>query len=191
MKNFYRPATLLVCAHLIHGPRLSMPTWAVATIIFYIPLAVWAQSVDRDPLHAQTTPREVTYDSAFTDYKPYQDPELMSWKTANDVVREFGSMAAMGDMSGDTKMPGNTEAASEVDRPNPPAQPAHDMSKMAPQAPAASQKPATPAGKPAEMQTMPGHDMSKMQSAPAAPTTKSSPPPGKPAAPANMPGMSH
>ena len=186
--HFYRPATSLVCAHLIRGPRLPMPPWAIVTISFFIPLPAAAQAPDRNPLNAQTKSPPVTYQSAFTDYKPYQDPELMSWKSANDVVREFGSMAAMGDM-GDAKTPGNADATSEANPPNPPAQTTHDMSKMTPQAPAAaSQKPATPAGKPAEKQTMPGHDMSKMQPAP---RSKSSPPQGKPAAPATMPGMSH
>lgn len=191
MNIFYRPATLLVFAHLFRLPRRSMSTWALATVGFFIPFAAGAQSADRNPLNAQMTAPQVTYESAFTDYKPYQDPELMSWKTANDVVREFGSMATMGNMS-DAKTPGNNDATSEGDRPNPPTQPTHDMSKMAPQAPApASQKPVTPAGKPAEKQTMPGHDMSKMQPAPAVPAKKSSPPSSKPVAPATMPGMSH
>jgi len=191
MNIFYRPATLLVCAHLFRLPRRSMSTWALATVGFFIPFAAGAQSADRNPLNAQMTAPQVTYESAFTDYKPYQDPELMSWKTANDVVREFGSMATMGNMS-DAKTPGNADAESATESAKSTAKPTHDMSKMKPQSPApASQKPANPAGKPAETQSMPDHDMSKMQPAPAAPTTKSSPPSGKPVAPATMPGMSH
>ncbi|MHB8915218.1 MAG: hypothetical protein ACYC4K_05345 [Thiobacillus sp.] len=191
MKIFYRPATSLVCAHLVHAPRLSVPIWAIATISFFIPVAAAAQSADRNPLNTQTTAPPVTYQSAFTDYKPYQDPELMSWKTANDVVREFGSMAAMGDMSG-AKTPGNADAENATESAKSTAKPAHDMTKMAPQAPGpVTQKPAAPADKPTQKQTTPGHDMSKMQPAPAAPARKSSPPSSKPVAPASMPGMSH
>lgn len=190
MKIFYRPATSLVCAHLLRAPRLSMPTWAMATISFLIPFTAAAQSADRNPLNTQTTAAPVTYQSAFIDYKPYQDPELVSWKTANDVVREFGSMAAMGDMS-NAKTPDNADTNQATESAKPTAKPAHDMTKMAPQAPApATQKPAAPADKPTQKQTTPGHDMSKMQPAPAA-ATKSSPPQAKPVAPATMPGMSH
>lgn len=189
MNVIFRPVAPLVGAHF--SSELSRSTMAGACLSIFIPLTVWAQPADRDPMNVQKVAPPIIYQSAFSDYKPYQDPEWVSWKTANDVVREFGSMAAMGNM-GDAKTPGNTEATSETDHPKPPAQPAHDMSKMAPQAPAsASQKPVTPTGKPVEKQTMPGHDMSKMPPAPTAPTTKSSPPPGKPAAPATMPGMSH
>lgn len=174
MNVIFRPVAPLVGAHF--SSELSRSTMAGACLSIFIPLTVWAQPADRDPMNVQKVAPPIIYQSAFSDYKPYQDPEWVSWKTANDVVREFGSMAAMGNM-GDAKTPGNTEATSETDHPKPPAQPAHDMSKMAPQAPAsASQKPVTPTGKPP---------------APTAPTTKSSPPPGKPAAPATMPGMSH
>lgn len=192
----FRPTASLVRAHFIHWPRwLQTQSWAVAGFCLIIPSAATAQPAELDPLNAQTTAPLITYQSAFSDYKPYQDPELMPWKTANDVVRQFGGMAGMGNMSEgenpdnmDAKPVGNQQAT-------PPAQPAHDMSNMKPDKPApASKESATPASKPAEMQTMPGHDMSKMQKAPTAPATNPSPPLGKPAAPAPMPGhggMSH
>lgn len=45
------------------------------------------------------------YESAFSDYKPYKEPTVMSWRQANDQVRETGGMAghdmsAMGAKSG-------------------------------------------------------------------------------------------
>lgn len=190
MKTFNHSATSLVCAQLTRLPKRALATWALVTTGFFtIPFGAAAQSVDRDPLNAPPAALTVTYGSAFTDYKSYQDPELISWKGANDVVREFGSMAAMGDRSA-AKTPGNPDATSEVDRTNSLAQPTHDMSTMTPPVPApALQKPITPARKPVEEKTMPGHDMSKMQPAPA---TESSAPRGKPVAPApSMPGMSH
>lgn len=166
MNVIFCPAASLVCAHFIHLPRrLTRRAWAGACLSVFIPLTAWAQAADRDPLNAQTTASPITYQSAFSDYKPYQDPELMPWKTANDVVREFGSMVGMGgmeDMKGadspDVK-PGEGEPA------NQPAKPSHDMSNMNKSETPASgpKKPASPASKPAEMKNMPGHDMSKMQ----------------------------
>ena len=196
MNVIFRPATSLVCAHFTRLPCRSLRrSWTWACLSVFIPMTAWAQPADRDPLNAQTSAPPVPYQSAFSDYKPYQDPELIPWKTANDVVREFGGMAGMGGMS-DGKNPDNTDAKpGGSEQANPPAKPAHDISNMKPDTPTpASKKPATPASKPAEMQSTPGHDMSKMQKTPAAPATKPSPPPGKPAAPAPMPGhggMSH
>lgn len=193
MNVIFRMATQLAFAHFVR--LLQSYSWAAACLSVLIPLTTWAQSADRDPLNAQTTAPPALYQSAFSDYKPYQDPELIPWKTANEVVREFGGMAGMGDMS-DGKNPDNPDAKPGGSEPaDSPAKPAHDMSKMKPDTPApTSKKPASPASKPAEMQSMPGHDMSKMQPAPAAPVTKPSPTPAKPAAPAQMPGhsgMSH
>ncbi len=218
MNVIFRPAASLVCAHFSCFPSmLQQRTWVATCLSVFIPLSAWAQPADRDPLSAQATTPPITYQSAFSDYKPYQDPELMPWKTANDVVRDFGGMAGMGsmeDMKGadsPNAKPGEGEPAKQ------PAKPSHGPAS-------GPKKPASPASKPAEMKNMPGHDMSKMQGskpkintpkiaptpgtkdkgemtdmpghdmssmqqkAPPAPTTKSSPPPGKPAAPAPMPG---
>lgn len=193
MNVIFRMATQLACAHFSRLPQSC--SWAAACLSVLIPLTTWAQSADRDPLNAQPTAPPISYQSAFSDYKPFQDPELMPWKTANEVVREFGGMAGMGGMS-DGKNSDNTDAKpGGSEQVNLPAKPAHDMSNMKPATPTpASKKPATPASKPADMQSMPGHDMRKMQPAPAAPVTKSPPMPAKPPASAPMPGhsgMSH
>jgi len=166
MNVIFRLTAQLVCAHfasLLH--RLQRCYWAWACLGIFIPLTAWAQPAGRDPLNAQTTTPPITNQSAFSDYKPYQDPEWISWKTANDVVREFGSMAGMGgmgDMNGADSpdaQPGKGEQANQS------AKPSHDMSNMnKSKTPASgSKKPASPASKPAEMNNMPGHDMSKMQ----------------------------
>jgi hypothetical protein len=193
MMNFiFRTATLSVCAHFTRLPQWPQTrSWTAACLSVLIPVTAWAQTADRDPLNTQTAVPLPVYQSAFSDYKPYQDPELIPWKTANEVVREFGGMAGMGDMS-DGKNPDNADAQTGgSEEAKSPAQPPHDMSNMKSDT-RASKKPA-PASKPAEMQSMPGHDMSKMQKAPAVPATKPSPPMGKPAIPApmTMPGMSH
>lgn len=166
MNVIFRPAASLVCAHFTNLFRSLAPrSIARACLGVFIPLTAWAQPAGRDPLNVQTTAPPITYQSAFSDYKPYQDPEWISWKTANDVVREFGSMAemgGMGEMNGADSpdaQPGKGEQA------NQPAKPSHDMSNMnKSETPASgSKKPASPTSKPAEMKNMPGHDMSKMQ----------------------------
>lgn len=166
--------------------RLAVPSAracsrrALLSATAFISLAAVAQTAERDPLNAPTAGPPVSYQSAFSDYKPYQDPEWMPWKTANDVVREFGGMAGMGGMDDvkDTSSPGTKAGGGEMG--NQPAAPAHDMRNMKPETPAsAPKKPASPGSKPAEMKTMPGHDMSKMQSSkPRVDTPKAAPAPG-------------
>lgn len=167
MNFIFRPTASLVCAHfslMSGGSKVRAWTWAC--LMAFIPsTAALAQTTERDPLNAPTVSPPISYQSAFSDYKPYQDPEWMPWKTANEVVREFGSMAGMGgmgDMHGADSpdaQPGKGEQA------NQPAKPSHDMSNMnQSETPASgSKKPASPTSKPAEMSNMPGHDMSKMQ----------------------------
>lgn len=191
MNSIFRPVALLLHAHLLTLPRASMPrsSWLGVCLGIFVPWAAWAQVPERDPLNTQTPALSPVYQSAFTDYKPYQDPELIPWKAANDVVREFGGMAAMGSMNEDTT--GGNEKSAQ------PVKPAHDSGHAQQDGATAAQPPAPPAHKPADVNPMPGHDMSQMpQKNPSAATPTPSPAP-KPAAPATherMPGhggMSH
>lgn len=146
--------------------------FALAYLSALIPLTALAQVAERDPLNAQTVARP-SYESAFSDYQPYQDPALGSWKTANDVVREFGGMAGMADMKSPDKPEPNADGAEQTPQP---AKPPHDMSNMkgAPLSPAPKNA-ASPGNNPAEMKNMPGHDMSKMKGADKTTTRKSAP----------------
>ena len=135
---------------------------ALAYLSAFIPLTALAQVAERDPLNAQTVARP-PYQSAFSDYQPYQDPELISWKSANDVVLEFGGMAGMADMNSSDKPEPSAGGAEPT---NQPAKPSHDMSNMQGEPRSSAPKnAASPGSNPADMKNMPGHDMSKMKGA--------------------------
>ena len=180
MNVIFRPVAPLVGAHFLICSRSPNPyAWLAAGMGVFIPLAAWAQASGHDPLDAHTATPPPVYESAFSGYKPYQDPELMPWKMANDVVREFGGMTAMKGMGEGDSSAHDAHQAGGNGQSEQPAQPAHDGSDAPPVSPAAP-----PKNKPADMKTMPGHDMSKMpQKAPAA-----TPKPAAPAMPSSMPG---
>lgn len=79
----------------------------------------------------------------------------MPWQAANEVVREFGSMAAM---NGQHSMHGVEKGVSTEGS-------QHDMGKMQHQAlPPTAEKPLPAARKSSEAGHPPGHDMGKMNS---------------------------
>ena len=196
MNVLFHPVAPLVGAHFSYWSRSLKPfIWLGAGLSTFIPLTAGAQTSGRDPLDTRTATPPPVYESAFTDYKPYQDPEIISWKAANDVVREFGGMASMKGMDDNSSVHGGHKAGGS-EQSKPPAQPAHDDVHATPAVPAATPSAAPSASKPAEMKPMPGHDMSKMpQKAPAnAPKPAPAPKPASPAMPNSMPGhggMSH
>lgn len=188
MTKLFHSVAPLVGAHFLFKPRgLNAPAKLAAYLSLIMPIAAWAQTSARDPFDTRTAPTSTVYESAFSDYRPYQDPEIISWKAANDVVKEFGGMASMkgmgeGDGSDAGHQTGNTDQA------KPAAQSAPDGSHAGHAAPRASPSAAPSNNQPADMKTSPGHDMSKMpQAAPSGPA-KSSPAP-QPAAPAKPQGM--
>jgi hypothetical protein len=170
--------------------RYSRRALLVATA--FIPLVASAQLTGRDPLNSPTTGPTTPYQSAFTEYKNYQDPELMSWRAANDVVREFGSMAQMEGMGGD-KATESTEAGGPQDqagKASKPAEPAHDAGKLN-EATKTREPKATPNADMKGMEGMsntPGHDMGNMKNK-AAPARQPAPV-TKPAVPQAMPDHS-
>lgn len=179
MMNFiFRPAAALVRA-LSSPAHALLLAWAYVSIIF-IPLTASAQTGERDPLNTQMTVPLPPYPSAFSDYKPYQDPELMPWKTANDVVREFGGMAGMEGMDGskDTVAPDGMDGTKSLDgeKQSKPAIPPDDTENMKGKTmPPAPKKPVSSNGKSSGMEDMPGHDMSKMKGSAEANKIKAAP----------------
>lgn len=93
---------------------------------------------------AQAVAASPLYQSAFAGYQGFREPAVMSWRAANDQVRDAGGMAGhdMSKMDGGAAMPG------------------HDMSKMNDAAAA------TPGdtGATGTQKAMPAHDMGKMKS---------------------------
>lgn len=77
------------------------------------------------PAHAgpptAPSPSSPAYQSTFADYRPYKEPALMSWREANDRVRDAGAMQ------------GHDMATMKSQSDDPHA--GHDMSKMAPAMP--------------------------------------------------------
>lgn len=142
-------------------------------VMAFAPGASTAQITDRDPLNAATTAASAPYHSAFEDYEVYKEPELMSWRGANDTVREFGSMAGMSEMGGMKGMDGKAGSSSETNQAN---MPVNDMKKRNEKTPAATmEKPMPSDTKASESGSMPGHDMSKMKNAGDTPKTNTKP----------------
>lgn len=165
---------------------------ALFAAIVLVPLAVAAQTAERDPSNAQAAASSAAYQSAFTDYKNDQDTQMVPWRTANDEVGQTGGMAGhnMGDMKGMSgqgkmgNMPGhdmsNMKGADNAEKMK--SMPSHDMKGMDGMTGMKGKETAT---------GMSGHDMGNMQekSAPR-PATKPAPSSGKPAERASqtMPG---
>lgn len=146
--------------------RYSPRAWLIA--IAFIPSVSAAEIAGRDSLNSPATGQTTPYHSAFTEYKNYQDPALMSWRAANEVVREFGSMAQMADMGGDkaTESTDPVGLKDQAGKESKPAEPAHDMGKMneATQASPPKAKPHADMKGMEGMPNMPGHDMGNMKS---------------------------
>ena len=183
MTKLFHSVAPLVGAHFSIGPRwLNYATGLAACLSMLVPLAASAQAPGHDPFDPRTVATVPVYESAFSGYQAYQEPEIMSWKTANDVVREFGSMAAM--KGGGSAHAGHSSTDSEK------AEPSAPDSHAGHSTPAPSPAAAPAKSKPDDMKSMPGHDMSKMpQAAPSGPAKSSpAPQPAAPAKPQSMPG---
>jgi len=64
--------------------HLSVLAGAMA---FAVPLLAMAQSSAGDPGQANHAVPALRYDSAFADYKPWQETQPADWRAVNDAVR--------------------------------------------------------------------------------------------------------
>jgi len=133
--------------------KLSAVVRAIIGVIF--PLMAFAQSepppARPDPLDAKASVPSLHYESAIGTYLPMGDKTTPAkeWRSANDVVRDTGSMSgmSMGDESGDMSdmdhgaMKGMDMGGKEMKNPKP------ERSKPAKQ-------------NPSRQESMPGMDMS-------------------------------
>ncbi len=71
-----RPAIFMVMAPLVASAQTPTPANAAPAV---------------------APPTGAAYRSAFADYQPYTEPVMMSWREANDQVRDTGSMHGHGD----------------------------------------------------------------------------------------------
>ena len=76
-----------------------MPFWRniVVTVgaLLFGNLALAQQQGAMPGSASKTVPSRELYESAFATYKPYREPELVSWRAANDQVRQTGGMGGM------------------------------------------------------------------------------------------------
>lgn len=80
------------------------PAWALC-----LPLLATAQAPRPDPADPKAPAPALRYDSAFTDYKPWQDASGGDWRAVNDTVRRA---AAKGDAHAGHAAPPSPAAAS-------------------------------------------------------------------------------
>jgi hypothetical protein len=120
-----------------------------------LPLLVGAQGVAAAAADAKAPAASLSYQSAFADYKPYQDVPPGDWKALNDTVRDSGdgqmNMGSM-NMSHDMSMPATGDAAKGK---SPSAPMRMDGPHSMP-----SKKPADKSSSPAPMQMDGAHPMS-------------------------------
>ena len=59
-------------------------------LVLCLPLLALAQPVRPDPTDAKTPAPALRYQSAFADYKPWQDTKPGDWRALNDALRDAG-----------------------------------------------------------------------------------------------------
>ena len=91
--------------------------FSVGALALGLPLLVGAEGMQVAATDAKSPAASLRYQSAFADYKPYQDVPLGDWKALNDTVRdrEVGQMN-MGstNMSHGMSMPASGDAAKDA-----------------------------------------------------------------------------
>jgi hypothetical protein len=78
----------------------------LAAIAASLALQVAAQTGRTNPPDIQAPTVPLRYESAFSDYKPYQDLPMANWRQVNDAVLEAASAAATSGGDGTTVSPG-------------------------------------------------------------------------------------
>ena len=93
-------------------------------IAFAVPHVVAAQTNPPENRSAATTAAQLTYKSAFQDYKPYEDVPVADWRQVNDTVRHAATKGGGhgGHGAQDSKGTDGSAASKEVAPPPAPAQ---------------------------------------------------------------------
>ena len=61
--------------------------WAASALALGVPLLAAAQPGHKDPTRPDTA-SALRYESAFANYKPWQDTKRADWRAVNDAVRD-------------------------------------------------------------------------------------------------------
>jgi hypothetical protein len=104
----------------------------VPAVAFCLPLAALAQGGRADPADASASAPALRYQSAFSDYKPWQDLKPADWRSVNEKVRD--AAASGGGHAGHnmmpTPMPTPPAASAPAPKASAPAMPGHDAHRM-------------------------------------------------------------
>jgi hypothetical protein len=91
------------------------------------PLLASAQAGQADPADAKAPAPALSYQSAFADYKPWQDIKAANWRAVNDNVRDA---AAKGGGHGGHAAPSPSAASAAAPKSSSPAMPGHSGHKV-------------------------------------------------------------
>lgn len=89
-------------------------------MVLCLPLLALAQAGRLDPADPKASAPVLRYQSAFSDYKPWQDTKPGSWRAINDRVRDA---AAKGSAHGDHGMPAAAPSSAPATKAPVPAMP--------------------------------------------------------------------
>ena len=110
-------------SQLIRIAMKSLQTMACA-IALAVPHVAAAQTNSPEGRSAATTAAPLTYQSAFEDYRTYEDVPVADWRQVNDTVR---AAATKSGGHGAQQSQGSTGSAASKEAAPPPASRQHDM----------------------------------------------------------------
>ena len=104
--------------------------WLAPAVALCLPLATLAQSGRSDPAVASAFAPALRYQSAFSDYKPWQDLKPADWRAVNDKVRDAATQG--GSHAGHNMMsaPAAPAASAAAPKASSPAMPGHGGHQM-------------------------------------------------------------
>ena len=106
---------------MIREAMKTLQTMACA-IAFAVPHVVAAQANPPENASAATTASELTYESAFQDYRPYEDVPVAEWRQVSGTVRQAATKGGGHGGHGAPDSKGSEgSAASKEAAPPPPA----------------------------------------------------------------------
>ena len=93
---------------------MPRPIWSSAALLFAaLPAAAQQPSVSPTDPHAAAPPPR--YESVFSNYRPYQEPQLAPWQVINDDVGRIGGhVGVMGGAGGHAGHSGGPAAKSST-----------------------------------------------------------------------------
>ena len=146
-------------------PRVARGGFAIVVLMIGATNALAQTSKLPNPADPDSAAPAVKYESAFSDYQPFQEQKSNDWKQVNKEVADNPGMGSMKDMAGKT-MPGMDSKAVDKAMSNDGAE-GHDMHSMKDMPDKAMpNRDAKAAAEPATNDSVGGHDMDSMKDMP-------------------------